>query len=247
MLKLVLIVVALIIAIIALVKVIDKFVKPQLRPVISIVLWVLTAVFAYLIYESIQAPIKFDKVKEARYKVAVNRFQDLKKVQQAFKTVKGRYTDNMEEIIKFVENEYFVIIERKDSSVADVARNKAFGLTEGYYKDVVVTKEIARVLVKDSLFKDSDRYKRLNLVRVDGLAAEIQMSAGFVDRNDAKVPVFEARLKKRDLLTDQDQSLVAKEEKVKSVEGIDGPEIILGSMEEINLTGNWPKKYGKNE
>lgn len=247
MLTLVLIVIAIIIAIFALVKVIDKFVKPQLKPVISIVLWLLTALFAYLIYESIQAPIKFDRLKEGRYKVAVNRFQDIKKVQQAFKSIKGRYSDNMDEIVNFVENEYFVILERKDSSVADVERNKAFGLTEGYYKDIVVTREIARVRVKDSLFRDSDRYKRLNLVRVDGLEAPIAMTAGFIDRNDIKVPVFEARLRKRDLFTDQDADLVAKEDKVKSVEGIDGEFIILGSMEEVNLTGNWPKKYGNNE
>lgn len=249
MLTLVIIVVVLGLVIVGLVKVIDKFVKPKFRPVVSIVLWAVTILFAYLIYESIQAPIKFDKIKEARYKVAVNRMQDIKAVQLAYKSIKGSYTDNMDSIIKFVENDYFVIVERKDSSVVDVERNKAYGITSGsgYSKDVVVTREIGRVKVKDSLFKDSDRYKRLNVVKVDGITSQIEMKSDYVVRNETKVPVFLAKLEKVTLLTDQDPDLIAKEKTVKSVEAIDGEFITLGSIEEVNMTGNWPKKYGNNE
>ena len=68
-----------------------------------------------------------------------------------------------------------------------------------------------------------------------------------MDYKDSKVPVFKASLKKDLLLSDQNKDLVAKENKSQSVEGINGLEIILGSMEEVNLSGNWPKKYGKNE
>lgn len=247
MLTLVIIVVVLALVIVGLVKVIDKFVKPKFKPVISIALWAVTILFAYLIYESIQAPIKFDQIKEARYKVAVNRMQDIKKVQIAYKSIKGRYTDNIDSIIQFVENDYFVIVERKDSSVVDNERNRAYGISSGYFKDVVITKEIGRVKVKDSLFKDSDRYKRLDLVKVDGISTKIEMKADFVMRNETRVAVFQAKLAKLTLLTDQDSDLVAKEKTVKSVEAIDGEFITLGSIEEVNMTGNWPKKYGNNE
>jgi hypothetical protein len=247
MLTLVIIIVVLGLVIVGLVKLIDKFVKPKLRPVVSIVLWGVTILFAYLIYMSIQAPIKFDKIKEARYKVAVNRMIDIKAVQLAYKSIKGKYTDNMDSIVKFVENDYFIILERKDSSVVDVERNKAYGITSGYFKDIVVTKEIGRVKVKDSLFKDSDRYKRLNMVKVDGISTQIDMKADYVIRNNTKVPVFLAKLEKISLLTDQDPDLIAKEKTVKSVEAIDGEFITLGSIEEVNMTGNWPKKYGNNE
>jgi hypothetical protein len=54
-------------------------------------------------------------------------------------------------------------------------------------------------------------------------------------------------LKKESLLTDQDKDLVAKEMKVVSVDGINGEFIQLGSIEEVNMAGNWSKKYGKNE
>ena len=32
-----------------------------------------------------------------------------------------------------------------------------------------------------------------------------------------------------------------------SIDEINGDKIILGSLEEVTLTGNWPKKYGNNE
>lgn len=247
MLTLVIIVVALALVIVGLVKVIDKFLPKNLRLLVSVLLWAVTIFFAYKIYESIQAPIKFEKIKEGRFKVAVAKFQEIKNIQQAYKSIKGTYTDNVDSIIKFVENDYFVIIERKDSSIVDVERNKAFGIDSGYFKDVVITKEIGRVRVKDSLYKDSEKYKNIDIVKVDGISAKIKLEIGSKLVNETRVPLFKASLLKADLLTDQDPDFVEKENKTKSVEGIDGDMILLGSLDEVNLTGNWPKKYGKNE
>ena len=52
---------------------------------------------------------------------------------------------------------------------------------------------------------------------------------------------------KNALLKDLDQELVKQENKVESIDEINGPQIILVSLEEVTLTGNWPKKYGNNE
>ena len=253
MITFIIIVVVLILAIFGLVKFIDKKVNSKLKPVISIALWLISAVFAYLIYQSIQAPIEFDKLKEKRFQAAVNKMIDIKAVQLAYKSINGKYTDNLDTLIVFIETEKFVILERKDTSIIDVERNRAFGLSVGadgvggYFKDIVNIKEIGKVSIKDSLFKDSDRYKRLNLVRVDGIEAKIDLKAGFINRNDTKVPVFQAILNKADLLKDQDQSLVKREKNVVSVDGINGEFIMLGSLEEVSMSGNWPKKYGNNE
>ncbi|MDP2162303.1 MAG: hypothetical protein Q8K02_17620 [Flavobacterium sp.] len=253
MITFIIIVVVLVLAIFGLVKFIDKKVDSKVKPVISIVLWIVSAVFGYLIYQSIQAPIQFDKLKEKRYQAAVNKMIDIKAVQMAYKSINGKYCDNLDTLITFIENEKFTILERKDTSVVDEERNRAFGLNVGadgvggYYKDIVKVKEIGKVSIKDSLFKESDRYKRLNLVKVDGLEAKIELKSGFITRNDAKVPVFEAKLVKEDLLKDQDQSLVKREKNVVSVDGINGEFIQLGSLEEVSMSGNWPKKYGNNE
>lgn len=253
MIKLVIIVVVLALAIFGIVKLLDKNTSKGVKNILSVVLWVVTLLFVYLIYESIQDPIRFDKLKEKRFQVAVNKMLDIKAVQMAYKSINGKYTDNLDSLISFVENEKFTIIERKDTSVIDVAKNAAYRLTVGpdgtggYFKDIVVTKELGKVSIKDSLFKNSDRYKRLNVVKIGDIEAKIDLKAGFIKREDLKIPVFEAKLEKSKLLTDQDQSLVAKERKVVSVDGINGEYILLGSMEEVSMSGNWPKKYGNNE
>jgi hypothetical protein len=73
------------------------------------------------------------------------------------------------------------------------------------------------------------------------------MEEGTIDYKETKVPVFKASIKKDLLLSDQNKDFIMKENKSQSVEGINGLDITLGSMEEVNLSGNWPKKYGKNE
>jgi len=245
--------VLLILLIIGLVKFSNKSENKTLKNIISAALWLISIFLGYLIYDSIQEPIRFDKVKEQRFQVAVNKMTDLKTLQTAYKSVKGTYTDNLDSLIHFVENEKFIIYERKDTSVIDVERNKQFGLSVGadgvggYFIDKVLTTKIGEIAVKDSLFKDSDRYKRLNIVRVDGQEAAIEMKTDLLKKNDINIPVFRARINKADLLKDKNPELVAKEKNVISVDGINGEFIQLGSLEEVNLSGNWPKKYGNNE
>ena len=61
------------------------------------------------------------------------------------------------------------------------------------------------------------------------------------------IPVFEASVDKSILLFDQDKNLVDKEKEVMSVEGVNGPTLRVGSMEEVNTNGNWPKNYSNEQ
>ena len=198
-------------------------------------------------------PIAFQNEKEARYEVAVKTMLDIKKLQTGYKSVNGKYADTFEELIKFVESGQFEIISRKDTAVIDAAKNAAFGITVGadgvggFFKDEVIITKLGSVSVKDSLFKNSDRYKRLNVVKVGGVEVPVSMKTGVVSRNDMNLSVFQAIIDKNALLKDLDQELVKQENKVESIDEINGPQIILGSLEEVTLTGNWPKKYGNNE
>ena len=253
MLEIAIYLVVLIILIFALVKLIDKFVTPGNKKVFTIVLWGISLFLVYLIYASIMKPIEFQNEKEARYEVAVKTMLDIKKLQTGYKSVHGKYADTFDELVKFVENGEFEIISRRDTAVIDAAKNAAFGITVGadgvggFYKDIVITEKLGSVSVKDSLFKNSDRYKRLNIVKVGDFEVPVTMKTGLVNRNDMNISVFQAKIDKNALLKDLDQELVKNENKVESIDEINGKEIILGSLEEVSLTGNWPKKYGSNE
>ncbi len=253
MLEIAIYLVVLIVLIFALVKLIDKFVTPGNKKVFTAVLWGISIFLVYLIYSSIMKPIAFKNEKEVRYEIAVKTMLDIKKLQTGYKSVNGKFADTFEELIKFVENGQFEIISRRDTAVIDAAKNAAFGIkvgadgVGGFFKDEVVITKLGSVSVKDSLFKNSDRYKRLNIVKVGQVEVPVVMKTGVVSRSDMNISIFQAIIDKNALLKDLDQELVKQENKVESIDEINGPQIILGSLEEVTLTGNWPKKYGNNE
>ena len=75
---------------------------------------------------------------------------------------------------------------------------------------------------------------------------KFKIDAGFLNQNGIDIPVFEAFVKKRVILHDQPLSLVLKENQVQSVDGVNGRTLKIGSMNEVNTNGNWPKNYTKD-
>ena len=253
MLLIILYVIVVCLVAIGLVKLIDKFLPRGARPIVSILLWVATVFIGYLIYNSIMKPIRFDEAKNERYKVAVQTLLDLKKAQLGYKKVNGTYADSFDKLVTFIDNGTFDIITRKDTTIIDTKKNKAFGITTdatgagGFFKDTVIINKIGTVPVKDSLFRGTDRYRNLSSVKFKDIEVPVEMKTSFVDRNDTRLPVFEATIDKNALLADLDQELLAQENKVEDINEINGDKITLGSLVEVTLSGNWPKRYGSND
>ena len=97
--------------------------------------------------------------------------------------------------------------------------------------------------VKDSLYKGSDRYKTMMNVPVEGVNAKFDLKAGKIVKNDATYSVFEAKVAKDVILSDLDKDLLTQEKQVQSVDGVNGPDLKVGSLEDLNTSGNWPKIY----
>ena len=113
-------------------------------------------------------------------------------------------------------------------------------------KEIVVIDTLGYVPVKDSLFEGNEYTTMMN-VPLEGVDAKFELDAGTVIKNETEIPVFEARIAKEVILEDQDEHLVNQEEQVVSVDAVNGPFISVGSMEEVNTSGNWPKRYGDAE
>ena len=75
---------------------------------------------------------------------------------------------------------------------------------------------------------------------------KFELNAGFLNQNGIDIPVFESFVRKRVILHDQSLNLVLKENQVQSVDGVNGPTLKIGSMNEVNTNGNWPKNYSKD-
>jgi hypothetical protein len=76
---------------------------------------------------------------------------------------------------------------------------------------------------------------------------KITMDAGFIEKSGYRAPVFEAKVAKSILLSDQPKDLVSRENSQMSVEEVNGTAITVGSMDEVSTSGNWPPIYDKKE
>ena len=213
-----------------------------MKIVLQLVLWVVIGVLGYLVFNSVMGPVRFNKVKEARYAKAIENLRDIRQAELAHKTVVGRFEKDPTKLIAFIDTAKFTLTQRRDSSF--VRFNKILQIDEP--KDTVVVDTLGYASVKDSLFKGSDRYKSMMKVPVEGKEANFELDAGFIDKNGIRVSVFEARVAKEVLLHDLDKDLLFQEKQVVSVEEVNGPFLSVGSMQEVNTKGNWPKLYDTN-
>ena len=78
-------------------KTVKLLVTGILLPVVIILLAVVTV-------QSVMEPIKFNKAKDAREKVAIQQLKDIRDLQVAFKSVNGRYTSSFDTLITFYKS-----------------------------------------------------------------------------------------------------------------------------------------------
>ena len=217
------------------------------KPYVLGSLWMLILIFASLLFTSIYDEIKFDEVKNTRYQVVIKNLKDIRDTQLAHRTVKGVFQNNWDSLIKFVEIDSFTITQRRDSSVLDKEMTKRYGGVKTY-KDIVIVDTLGFVSVKDSLFGFDNRYETMMYATFSkNDDTKFELKAGFLNQNGIDIPVFEALVKKRVILHDQSLNLILKENQVQSVDGVNGASLKIGSMDEVNTNGNWPKNYSKDK
>ncbi len=201
------------------------------------VLWILIVFFSYKIYDSINGPINFNKTKNERYAQVINRLKDIRKAQIAHKDVKGVFANNFDSLVAFVDSGIFTLIQKRDSSYLEYDKTYRIDML----KEVVVIDTLGTVPVKDSLFGLSDAYKQMSFVPIEGVEDKtFEIKAEIIDKNGYKVPVFEVKVAKEIVLFDQNEDLVKQENETISVDGVNGPALILGSLTEVSTNGNWP-------
>lgn len=200
-------------------------------------LWLLSIFFAVKIFQSINDPIKFNKIKNQRYADVIDRLKDIRLSQIAHKDVKGKFSNNFDSLIKFVDTGIFTITQQRDSSYYQYSPVYRIDMLQ----EIIIIDTLGFVPVKDSLFGESQRYKEIARIPVDGIDEKFKLSSKIIDKNGFKVPVFEVKVAKNVVLHDyQDSYLLQEEEQTISVDGVNGSEIILGSLTDVSTNGNWP-------
>ncbi|MAC62478.1 MAG: hypothetical protein CMC03_01625 [Flavobacteriaceae bacterium] len=210
---------------------------------IQAALWIASIFFAYKIYDSVSGPIRFNKVKNQRYAKVINRMKDIRTAQIAHKDVTGVYANNFDSLVKFIDEGIFTLTEKRDSSYMEYDRTYRIDML----KEVIVVDTLGYVPVKDSLFKDTDRFRNMAFIPIEGIEdSTFQIKAEVINKNGYKVPVFEVKIAKNVVLFDQDDDFIKQENETVSVDGVNGPEIILGSLTNVSTNGNWPTIFDTN-
>lgn len=214
-----------------------------MKLVVQIVLWVVIGFLGWKVYSAITGPVEFNKIKEARYIKVIDHLKDIQKAELAYKEITGEFTGSFDSLVQFLDTAQFAITQRRDTIYDDVERNKAFGIEKGYYHEESILDTLGFTPVKDSLYGNTGRYKTMMKIPVEGVDAEFELRAGKIKRKESSYAVFEVRVAKDVILFDQDKNLLIQENQVQSVDGVNGEYLKVGSMEDVNTSGNWPKIY----
>lgn len=243
MLSLILIVVVICLLTIGLVFLIDRFLPQKIKPVLVIAFGLLSIFLGYKIYQSINAPIEFKKVRQERFSKVIAKLKDIRDSQEAYKTVNGRFASNFNSLIQFVDTGNYTITQQRDSSF--MRYNKVYQID--LQVDTIIIDTLGFIKVKDSLFKNNDSYKTMMEVPGAQGGEKFEMKSDIIDKQGYKAPVFEAKIAKNVVLYDQPVDLLARENAHQSVEEVNGTEIKVGSLTDVSTNGNWPPIYDRKD
>ncbi len=230
----ILIIIVSILAVAGLAYLIVNKLPAKLKPVLSVVLWVVIVFFAYKIYNSIMEPIKFNNEKKERYAQVINNLKIIRDAEIAYAEVNRRFTANYNDLISFIDTAQFAVTEVKNIVVTE-QRGR---ITVDVEKRIVDTVGFEPVI---NSFKGRD-YK--NMMNVPGTDAKFELKTGTVEKvQGVQASVFEAKIDKAVVLEGLNKDLIRQEKEALGGINVPGEFIAVGSLEEVNSNGNWPPFY----
>ena len=230
----ILIIIVSILAVAGLAYLIVNKLPAKLKPLLSIVLWVVIVFFAYKIYNSIMEPIKFNNEKKERYAKVIDNLKIIRDAEIAYAEVNRRFTANYNDLISFIDTAQFAVTEVKNVVVTE-QRGR---ITVDVEKRIVDTVGFEPVI---NSFKGRD-YK--NMMNVPGTDAKFELKTGTVEKvQGVQASVFEAKVDKAVILEGLNKDLIRQEKEALGGINVPGEFIAVGSLEEVNSNGNWPPFY----
>lgn len=168
---------------------------------------------AYALVASIMEPVHFEKHREYRKGIAVQRLKDIRELQVAYKNVNGKYTADVDSLIMFYKDGKMKVVMQigsQDDSVA-VANTKALKKRKPRIKpeemlklynegQSLVFKIENEVAVRDTLFNDRENFIVDSLAFIPFCGDSIIMASTVKKVSGVNVPLFEASMPYKSLL-----------------------------------------------
>ena len=207
-----------------------------MKKIIQIALAIAIVVLAYLIWESIQNPIRFNKEKDTRYAATIQKLKDIRTAQNAYKDEYGKYTASFDTLINFIKTDSMKLV-RAEGSISDELL--AMGWTEEIAaKEGIITRDTMRIAIKDTLFAENfnaDLLWKVPFTEDDSF----EMATATLRVSNLNVFVFEAKVLNDILLHGMDRQLVINlNDRMKNQNNFPG--VKVGDViEPNNNAGNW--------
>ena len=224
---------------------------------IEVVLLAAICGLVYLLYSNIMKPVNFNKERDMRKAVAVQRLQDIRTLQVAHKSVTGKFNSSLDSLKQFYESgqmEIVMQIGSLDDSLAVMnteaikkanKKLKPEQLTEKLQEayaagQKVVFSTVTKIPVRDTLFNNRPDFCIDSLKYIPFSGKEpVQMESAVKMVSGVPVPLFEARMPYRLLLTGMNNqlriNLDAEQRDLNRYEGLQ-----VGSISAPNNNaGNW--------
>ena len=167
----------------------------------------------YALVSSIMEPVEFNKHKDYRQDIAVQRLKDIRDLQVAFKNVNGHYTADIDSLKAFYnEGKMKVVMQigSKDDSVAMAntqalkkrnPRIKPDEMLKLYQQGQSLVFQIENeIAVKDTLFHTRDNFRVDSLAFIPFCGESILMESTVKKVSGVNVPLFEAKMPWKKLL-----------------------------------------------
>ena len=209
-----------------------------MKTALNIILTVIIFVLAWLLFQSIMKPIRFNQEKDAREAAIKERLIDIRTAQEAFKSVKGYYTGSFDTLITFLKVDSLPLVFKRgsltDEMIAEGITSEQMAVKKG-----LISRDTSYIPVRDSVFQEG--YPIDDLRFVPGMKdMEFRMAAGRVMTTSmVLVNVFEAYVLNDVFLSDLDRQLVVNynEQRTKTT-GFPGMKV--GDVKvPNNNAGNW--------
>ena len=201
-----------------------------MNKIVKILVEILLALVAvgcvYGIYRSIMKPVNFNKEKDQRKDVAVQRLKDIRTLEVAFKGVNGRYTADIDSLINFYNTGKMDIIMQVGSNDDSLAMENTKRVKDRAFLKLSKEEQNARLMelyrqgqklvfsistpiaVKDTLFHNRPDFcvDSLKYIPFSGKQL-IETDAIIKTVSGVQVPLFEARMPWKALLKGMDNQL----------------------------------------
>jgi hypothetical protein len=215
-----------------------KYLPLKLRWIPSILLLVLAIFLGFKIYGGIMEPIEFNKEKIKKYAPVVENLKIIRDAEIKFYEKYGRYTNNKDLLIAFVEQAKLALTE---SRTIIEKENRGGGIIVDVERRVTDTIGYEPVM---KYFEGRDYKNMFKVPGVEGVEFELEVSK--VEKvQGLVVPTFMARTPKKGILAGMNESLVKQELEAIETDQIKGEFVSVGSLDEVTTGGNWPPSYDK--